>query len=97
MSAPGKIQPPVPDKMPARENCALLAYAVRSNSPGTAVFLTSANFTNTPTEGLPLDRNAKPYGDDFFVVFRKEGDGAVLRRRQVGRTNIIGTFVPLLH
>jgi type II secretory pathway pseudopilin PulG len=72
----------------------ILVYAVRESSPDSAVFLTSANFTNTPDGGI-LDPKAKPYGNKSFVVYRKAGDGAILQVWQVGMTNIIGSYVPL--
>lgn len=94
MSAPGVIPPA--GIIPTKEQCALLAYAVRSNSSPETVFLTTANFTNTPSGGLPPLKNSKPYGDKGFVVFRKGGDGAILRPRQAGQTNLIGGYAPLL-
>lgn len=95
LSAPGVVVKP--DKIPGQmSDGALVVYAVSTNSPGDAVFLTSKNFTNTPSGGLPLEKSAKPYGDKCFVVFRKGGDGAILLQRQVGMTNIIGAFVPPL-
>jgi prepilin-type N-terminal cleavage/methylation domain-containing protein len=95
LSAPGVIVPlgKIPETVSAG---AVRVYAVSTNSPDTAVFLTSANFTNTPLGGTPLDKSTKPYGDKGFVVFRKGGDGAILLARQVGMTNIIGSYVPLL-
>lgn len=94
-SAPGKVV--FVTKFPFRmSDGAVLVYAVGGNSSGETLFLSSANFTNTPTGGFPLDPKTKPYGDRGFVVFRKGGDGAVLMKQQVGNTNRIGSFVPLL-
>jgi type II secretory pathway pseudopilin PulG len=95
LSAAGKVVPPgkIPQSM---SNCAVLVYAVSTNSPETAVFLTSANFTNTPQGGGPLNKSAKPYGDKGFVVFRRGGDGAILLPKQVTATNFIGSYAPLL-
>jgi type II secretory pathway pseudopilin PulG len=94
-TAPGKNVPV--GKLPARmSDGAVLVYAAREDSKGDAVFLSSANFTNTPEGGLPLDVKAKPFGDKGFVVFRIGGDGAILLEKQVGETNKIGSFVPLL-
>ena len=94
MSASGVI--PHSQGIPPQKECALLVYAVSSNSPDAAVFLTSANFTNTTEGGQPLRKDAKPYGDKGFVVFRKGGDGAMLLPKQAGHTNLIGDYVPLL-
>ena len=85
-----------PQDIPQATTNALLLYAVRANSPTNAVFLTTANFTNTPTGGLPLQKDARPYGDKGIVVFRKGGDGTVYKKSQVGDTNALGSFVPLL-
>ncbi len=96
LSAPGIVvkSEAMPVKM---SDGAVLVYAVSTNSPDDAVFLTSANFTNTSGVSPPLEKTAKPYGDKAFVVFRKGGDGAVLMARQVGKTNVIGFYVPLCH
>lgn len=93
LSAPGKIVPT--GKIPPMHDTALLVYAVSEESLSNAVFLTTANFTNTPAGGLPLEASAKPYGNKGFIVFRKAGDGMVLLPKQVGQTNIIGSYVPL--
>jgi type II secretory pathway pseudopilin PulG len=81
--------------IPTSNSAAVLMYAVSTNSPADAVFLTTANFTNTPEGGLPPSPSAKPYGDEGFVVFRSGGDGAILKANHAGRTNSIGSFVPL--
>lgn len=77
-------------------NTGILVYAVSTNSPDSAVFLSSVNFTNTPAGGI-LNSKVDPYRDKSFIVFRKEGDGAILKPRQVGMTNLIGPYVPLCH
>lgn len=94
LSAPGIVLNP--GKIPASNMAAILVYAVKDQSEGNVVFLSTANFTNTPTGGLPPRADAKPYGDNGFIVFRKAGDGAILKPRQVGDTNLIGGFAPLL-
>jgi hypothetical protein len=93
LSAAGCIVPP--GRIPPMNETAVRVYAVTKDSPGDAVFLTSANFTNTPTGGEALNPSAKPYGKRAFVVFRKGGDGCVYLARQVGKTNLIGSFVPM--
>ncbi len=94
LSAPGVVVKP--DDVLTASNTALVAYTVFTNSPATDVFLSTANFTNTATGGI-LNPSAKPYGNKQFVVFRRLGDGAILQSRQVGMTNLIGTFAPLCH
>lgn len=75
---------------------AVLVYAVSEATDGTVVFLSSANFTNSPTGGV-LDPAGKPFDSKGFVVFHKAGDGAILQPRQAGMTNLIGSYVPLCH
>ncbi len=86
---------PTPPPMPMANTNAILVYAARSNSPDTAVFLSSGNFTNTPTGGLPPRPDATPRSLRSFIVLRKGGDGAIYKLRQAGDTNFIGSFVPL--
>lgn len=77
-------------------NTAVLVYVVKEVSDGGDVFLSSANFTNTPTGGV-FDPLAKPFGTNGFVVFRKAGDGAILQGKFAGQTNLVGLFTPLCH
>ncbi len=93
-SAPGKTVKS--GKIPSISDTAIFAYAVSTNSDSNTVFLTSANVTNTPTGGTALEPSAKPYGNKGFAVFRKGGDGAILLPKQVGNTNLIGTYAPIL-
>jgi hypothetical protein len=83
------------NKIPKMNDTAFRVYAITGSSPTNAVLFTSANFTNTPTGGEPLSATSKPFGTNGFVVFRKGGDGAILRQTDVGNTNTIGSFVPL--
>jgi Tfp pilus assembly protein FimT len=85
-----------PQSLPTENRNAILVYAVSEEDAEKKVFLTTANFTNTPTGGSPLRADAKPLGRMGFVVFRKGGDGVILRAEEVGRTNLIGTYAPLL-
>lgn len=95
LSAKGKVC--TPGVLPLANTNALLLYEVSGTSRSDAVFLSTANFTNTPTGGVPPLKDAVPFGDKGFVVFRKGGDGAVLLRKQTGPqyTNVIGSYVPL--
>lgn len=94
LSAPGII---VSTNNPLTNNSsALLVYATSTNSPFDTVFLSTANFTNTPSGGV-FNPKAQPYRNKGFVVFRAAGDGAILQPRQVGMTNVIGSYVPLCH
>lgn len=93
LSAPGRKV--TSENLFRPEEWGVRVYAVKRDSKDEVVFLTSANFTNTPTGGEPLDPKAKPYGDKGFVVYRKGGDGSNYRPKQVGQTNLIGSYVPL--
>ncbi len=93
LSGPGVIVPP--GKIPQMNDTAVRLYAVDDRSQTNAVLLTSANFTNKPTGGEALNPSAKPFGDRGFVLFRKEGSGSILLPKQVGQTNIIGSFAPM--
>lgn len=93
LSAPGVI---VQTNNPLVTNTtALLVYAVRSESPARTVFLTSANFPYIAEGGVAPGRWSKPFGKEGFVVFRKAGDGAILKPDQAGDTTLIGGFAPL--
>ena len=93
LSAPGVVV--WPDRIWPENRTALLVYAVKEDAADQTVFLTSANFTNTPSGGVSPLEDAKPYGKKGFVVFRKGGDGAILLQKQAGQTNIIGAYAPL--
>lgn len=93
LSAPGVV---VRTNDPLVTNTtAVLVYAIGSESPKEAVFLTSANFTYTAKGGNALSWWSKPFGNEGFVVFRKGGDGMILKPGQTRDTNLIGRFAPL--
>lgn len=81
--------------MPSENSNGVLVYQARDEQDGNVVFLTSADFTNTPAGGRPPLKGAKPFAGKSFVVFRKGGDGAVLYPSQAGKTNLVGSFAPL--
>lgn len=93
ISAPGMVPTASDPASPGKSG--VLMYAISESNQGSTVFLSSANFTNTPAGGVPPIETSKPYGNKGFVVFRKAGDGAILQARQAGKTNIIGTYAPL--
>jgi hypothetical protein len=93
VSGPGRICPP--HEMPGFTTSAVLVYAVRANSPTNTLFLSTANFTNTPSGGLKPLAQAKPYGKTIFTVMRKDGTGDMLQGRQAGNPRLIGEFAPL--
>lgn len=92
LSAPGMKVPT--NTIPLTNHTALIVYAVKANSPDDALFLSTANFTYTPTGGV-YDPSAEPYPKKGFITFRKAGDGAILTPRQANMTNIIGSYVPI--
>lgn len=74
---------------------AVLVYGVSDESEGNAVFLSSVNFLNTAAGGV-LRTNVEPLKGKAFVVFRKGGDGAICLPKQIGDSNVVGTYAPLL-
>lgn len=93
----GPGYPIVRDRIAGKDESSLLVYAVRADSPETDIFITTANFTNTPTGGTPPVSSRKPTGYKNFVAIQKGGGGIVYQARDAGKTNIIGTFAPLCH
>ncbi len=84
-----------PEDMFSMEKTALRVYAVTRNSASNTVMISSANFTNTPTGGIPLQSSIKPYGKKGFIVMEKGGNGRVLMGRYVGNPEVIGGYAPL--
>ncbi len=70
---------------------ALKIYNVTEEMDGSAIFITTANYTfNTPLTGTN-----KPYADKGFVVFRKGGDGAILLKNQATNMSLVGSSTNL--
>lgn len=92
LSGPGKSEPP--GRMPTLGGSAVLVYAVKASSPGRTVFLSSANFTNSPIGGV-VDPAARPFGRQKFLIVRKNGEAGSLPLRELGDTNRIGRYAPL--
>lgn len=92
LSLPGRVLPP--GRIPTNNDGAILVYAVKADSEPATIFLTSANFTNTPTGGIPPRKDARPFGDKGFAVLRMGGDGGFYKATAAGSTNI-GGYAPL--
>lgn len=73
---------------------AVLLYNVSDTNSADTVLLSTSNFTNSSGGGTKPSATSLPYGDKGFVVFRKGGDGIVLKANQAGSdfTTIIGAF-----
>ena len=71
---------------------AIILYNVSETNDTTTVIFSTSNFTNNTSGGTAPLAAALPYGDKGFVVFRKGGDGAVLKGLQAGQSNIVGGF-----
>jgi prepilin-type N-terminal cleavage/methylation domain-containing protein len=71
---------------------AILLYGVSDTNTSDTVVISTSNFTNNTSGGTKPLANALPYGDKGYLVFRKGGDGSVLKANQSGSTftNIIG-------
>lgn len=74
LSAPGKVTPA--GHLPVSNNNAILVYAVSSNSPANTIFLSTANFTNSPTGGA-IDPSSHLLKDGLYAVMQKGASGAV--------------------
>lgn len=85
------------NEFPYFTNSALLVYAVSDASPANTIFLSTANFTNTPGGGDPLNPKSEPYRTRGFAIFRKAGDGGIYVSRNIRNTNLLGGYAPLCH
>lgn len=93
LTAAGRLTPP--GHVPLTNDNAVLVYAAKSSSASNTVFLSSANFTNSPEGGLPITTNARPFGQKGFVIFHRGGDGIILANHHTNLTRLIGSYVPL--
>jgi len=84
LSAPG-LQRPLNTAISAPSPSALSVFNVADSNNMSTVFMTTVNYTN----GQPLDPNAKPFGDNGFVVVRKDGAAQMFTRAQATNTNLI--------
>jgi len=82
-----------PPKLPTRNDAPMLVYAVKEADDGQVIFLSSANFTNTPAGGI-FDPNSSKFPNRAVLIFRKAGDGAILQPNRLPTTNL-GGYVPL--
>jgi type II secretory pathway pseudopilin PulG len=67
-------------------NCAFKIYAVTEQDSGTAVLLATKNYTYNSA----LDATLTPFGEKGFVIFRKGGDGSILKRQQAKTIQLVG-------
>lgn len=89
MLVDGYLQPQDLDKLltaigPVKE--AYTVFAVSDDDPGNTVLFASKNWHGPQTSKL----SAEPFEGRGFVVFRKDGTGAVLQAKQINKTNLIG-------
>jgi prepilin-type N-terminal cleavage/methylation domain-containing protein len=96
VSAPGVTAPlnttPAGLTAGTKSGRAIILYNVSETNDTTTVLFSTSNFTNNTSGGTVPAAAALPYGDKGFIVFRKGGDGAVLKSGQAGKTNIVGGF-----
>ncbi|CAN5712943.1 hypothetical protein BH09VER1_BH09VER1_44540 [soil metagenome] len=92
LSVAGRTLPP--DRVPTANTNGILVYAVSTNSATNAIFLATANITDSP-QGAGFATDPKLFGNTGFVVFRKNGDGALLYANQITNAQLVGTWVPL--
>ena len=103
VSAPGVTAPlntdPTALTPGTKSGRAILLYSVSDTNSMDTVLISTSNFTNSASGGTKPITAALPYSDKGFVVFRKGGDGIVLKANQAGGTytNVIGGFSALLN
>lgn len=81
--------------MPKMDDTGILVYAVKEESPGNTVFLSTANFTNSPAGGVYNSSVSLKFTKGVFVVIHKNGEGVILKPEQAGDANVIGAYAPL--
>ena len=67
----------------------LKLYNIGEASPNDNLFLSSANVTFGNGSGIVAATNNVPFGDAGVVIFRKGGDGLVIRWTQRTDTNLV--------
>lgn len=92
MSVKGRIVPQ--GQVPLVNTNGIMVYAVKKDTYDKAVFLSTANLSGGP-QGWKFDSNSGLLENRGFVVFHKEGDGAILLPQQAANTGAVGAFVPL--
>ncbi len=92
VSVAGRITPQ--GALPMANTNGVLVYAVGTNSPAHTVFLTTANYLNDPKGGA-FNPKIPLFANRGFVVFWKNGSGAVLTNQLAGKPEAVGSFVPL--
>ena len=99
MLVDGYLQPQDLDKLltaPGPMKEAYTVFAVTEDDPANTVLFASKNWHGPQSSKL----SDEPFGGRGFVVFRKEGDGAILPAKQINQTDLIGEggshgFLPL--
>jgi prepilin-type N-terminal cleavage/methylation domain-containing protein len=84
LQAPG-IKRPTTSEVTESGNSALQLYPVKSNDPMQAILFTTANLVSI---GTALSKDALPYGDKVFIVFKKGGDGTIYQGNQAEKDNL---------
>lgn len=82
------------DTMPTANTNAILVYAVNTNSPDDAIFLSTANISNT-AQGPKLDPTSRSYQSKQLWIMHRDGSGVLLNSNQITNIAKVGTWVPL--
>ena len=83
-----------PGALPVANTNGVVVYAVGTNSPARTVFLSTANFLNDPRGG-GFHPSISVFANHGFVVFWKNGSGAVLTNTAAGKLDAVGGYAPL--
>lgn len=92
LSIAAPAAPPI--RLPVANTNGIRVYAAGSNSPADTIFLATENVCNTP-QGPYLDPNVRIFSQKGFVVFHRDGAGAILLPRQITNSAVVGSWVPL--
>lgn len=92
VSVAGRITPL--GTLPEANTNGVVVYAVGTNSPERTVFLSTANYLNDPKGGA-FNSQISLFANHGFVVFWKNGSGAILANTAVGKSQAVGSYAPL--
>jgi prepilin-type N-terminal cleavage/methylation domain-containing protein len=73
----------------ADKNSAFKVYLTHDSDASSCLFLATKNYTYN-TDFTDTDTIKKPFGEKGFVVIRKGGDAAILKKQQAKNLNLVG-------
>jgi prepilin-type N-terminal cleavage/methylation domain-containing protein len=76
----------------AKNGRAILLYKVGVTNALTTVMFSSSNFTNAATLTTPISPDSLPYGDQGFIVYRKDNTCNIFQKAQSTNVGLVGEF-----